>query len=65
MGMAWSIHERGMRMCTKFWSESQKKSDDLEDIHIDGRIIFECALVAQNRKYWWALVNIVMKFWVP
>jgi hypothetical protein len=56
--------------------ESLKGRDYLEDLSTDGKVILnlilrnrvkECGLeyVAQDRDYWWAVVNMVMNFQIP
>jgi hypothetical protein len=58
-------------MCTRFWWESQKERDHLEDQRVEGRMGTEWILgrlaggvewiqLAQDRDRWRALVNTVM-----
>jgi hypothetical protein len=59
----------------KYWLESLKGRDYSEDIGLDGRIIFNWILwklwigldrihLAQDRDWWWAVVNTVMNLLV-
>jgi hypothetical protein len=57
--------------------KSLKGTDHLKDLGIDGRILLKWILggiwlegvdwihLAQDRDWWWALVNTVMNIWVP
>jgi hypothetical protein len=62
-------------MHTIFWLENLKGRDHLEDLGVDGRIIFEWILrkyggrmeldAAQDRDQWWDLVKSVMNLRFP
>jgi hypothetical protein len=63
--------ERG-ETCTGFWWESPKEEDQLIYQGVGGRMGskwtlgrlaggVECIHLAQDRDYWWAVVNAVMK----
>jgi hypothetical protein len=57
--------------------ENLKKSDHMESVSVDGRIILEWILeneggegvdwahLAQDRDQWWHLVNMLMRLRVP
>jgi hypothetical protein len=61
-------------MCTKFWLESLKGKDHLEDLGVDGRMILgHTGIVldgvgwinlAQYKGWWQAFVNMVMNLQV-
>jgi hypothetical protein len=66
----------GRNVC-RFWSESPKENYLLEDQSVDGRMGLECILgrlaggggvewihLAEDRDWWWAVVNTVMNLWV-
>jgi hypothetical protein len=61
---------------TGFWCSNLGKRDHLEDLREDGRIILrwifmkwvggmDWIVVAEDRDRWRAVVNAVMKHWVP
>jgi hypothetical protein len=61
-------------MRTVFWLENLKGRDHLEDIGLDGKIIFvwilgkygggvDCKRLTQDRDQWWALLD--TNLWVP
>jgi hypothetical protein len=68
MWHAWERREK----CTRFWWESQKERDHLEDQGVDGRMGSEWILMeigwgsvdwiqlAQDRDRWQAVVSVVM-----
>jgi hypothetical protein len=62
-------------MHTKSLSEYLKGRDHSEDLGVDGRILWECVFreigwevdwihLAQDRNWWRAVMNTVMKIWV-
>jgi hypothetical protein len=68
----WHARER-RENCTRFWWESPKERDCLEDQGVDARMGSEWILgrlawgggvdwirLAQDRDRWWAVVNAVM-----
>jgi hypothetical protein len=69
----WHVWERREK-CTRFWWESHKERDHLEDQSIDGRMGSESILgrlaggsvqwiqLALDRDRWRAVVNTVMDF---
>jgi hypothetical protein len=68
MWHAWERREK----CTRFWWESQKETDHLEDRGVDGRMgsewilgrlagrMFVCVQLTQDRDHSGAVVNVVM-----
>jgi hypothetical protein len=55
-------------MHTKFWSGNMKKRDNVEDLCVSREIGWEGVAwvhLAQDMDQWQALVNTVMKLWVP
>jgi hypothetical protein len=59
-------------MHTKFLLENLKERDHMEDTDIDGMDLWEIGWegvdwmhLAQDRDQWYALMNVVMNFWVP
>jgi hypothetical protein len=63
-------------MHTKFLLESLKVRDRLEDLGVDGKVMLEWILrklgvkvwnvhLAQDRDWWWPLVNMVINVQVP
>jgi hypothetical protein len=70
----WHALEPG-EVHARFWSGDLSKTNQLENLSVDGRIILKCILksvrvadwidVTQNREKLQALVNAVMNFRVP
>jgi hypothetical protein len=72
MWHAWERREK----CTRFWWESPKERDHLEDQDIGGKIGIRMDLgeiglggvdwirLAQDRDWWWVVVSAVMNLWV-
>ena len=64
-------------MHTGFWWGKLRERDHLEDLVVDGRIIFQWIFkeqdwegvdwidVAQDKDSWWAVLNEEFKFQVP
>jgi hypothetical protein len=71
----WYVRETGY-VHTGFWRGDLRDRGHLEDLGVDGRIILKwflkkwdggmnCIDLAQDMIRWRALVNAVMKLWVP
>jgi hypothetical protein len=63
MSGAFSMHEGDEKCVQIFGLVSLKVRNNLEDLGLDGRIIWEGVdwiHLAQDRGWWWALVNTVM-----
>jgi hypothetical protein len=64
-----------MKICAKLWSESMEGRDHLEDLGVDGRIVFKQMFGKEDGRVWidldgnrnWlqAVVNMVMNLRVP
>jgi hypothetical protein len=76
MGRACSTYGGKRGVHTGFWCGDLREGDHLGDPGIDGRIILKWIFknldggmdwieLAQDGDRWWALVNAVMKLWVP